>query len=173
MTEDCVLLSSPKISETIIVIWQNFCFASHSLLLFLQSEWYHCAENFQAAMDVITRCSDSWYSCFLVAGGVAVVFLSVRRLITHVKNSARKRTALGRHYRVIMFSRYPVPGKSKTRLIPLLGERGASTCQLRMVSWYKKNSCFKSPPWTIFQKKINNDDTKYMYQHAHEHVWSS
>eukprot|EP01060_Flectonema_neradi_P000051 TRINITY_DN10049_c0_g1_i3.p1 TRINITY_DN10049_c0_g1~~TRINITY_DN10049_c0_g1_i3.p1 ORF type:complete len:486 (+),score=76.68 TRINITY_DN10049_c0_g1_i3:44-1459(+) len=34
--------------------------------------------------------------------------------------------------KVILFSRYPMPGKSKTRLIPSVGESGASYCQVVM-----------------------------------------
>eukprot|EP00659_Diplonema_papillatum_P022720 gene22720-34793_t len=35
-------------------------------------------------------------------------------------------------HRVALFSRYPMPGKSKTRLIPALGPEGASQCQVMM-----------------------------------------
>jgi rSAM/selenodomain-associated transferase 2/rSAM/selenodomain-associated transferase 1 len=36
------------------------------------------------------------------------------------------------HERLIIFTRYPEPGKTKTRLIPVLGERGAADLQRRM-----------------------------------------
>jgi rSAM/selenodomain-associated transferase 1 len=34
--------------------------------------------------------------------------------------------------RIIVFTRYPEPGKTKTRLIPLLGARGAATLQCKL-----------------------------------------
>lgn len=37
-----------------------------------------------------------------------------------------------RNERLIIFTRYPEPGKTKTRLIPLLGEQGAADLQRRM-----------------------------------------
>ena len=34
--------------------------------------------------------------------------------------------------RLILFTRYPTPGRTKTRLIPLLGEEGAASLARRM-----------------------------------------
>jgi len=38
---------------------------------------------------------------------------------------------------VIIFTRYPVPGKAKTRLIPALGENGAAQLQIHMVTHFR------------------------------------
>lgn len=40
--------------------------------------------------------------------------------------------AKDRQDRLILFTRYPVPGRTKTRLIPSLGEQGAAALQRRM-----------------------------------------
>ena len=41
--------------------------------------------------------------------------------------------ALRKKKRMLVFSKYPVPGKTKTRLISTLGSSGAATLQLLMV----------------------------------------
>lgn len=52
----------------------------------------------------------------------------------------RKRRRAGMSFRsehVIVFTRYPEPGTTKTRLIPDLGEAAAATLQLYLVSTVK------------------------------------
>ncbi|XP_078676708.1 uncharacterized protein LOC144913707 [Branchiostoma floridae x Branchiostoma belcheri] len=44
----------------------------------------------------------------------------------------RKRWLKSRRQRVIVFTRYPAPGTTKSRLIPALGEQGAALAQLHM-----------------------------------------
>ncbi|MBN1102764.1 MAG: TIGR04283 family arsenosugar biosynthesis glycosyltransferase [Deltaproteobacteria bacterium] len=39
---------------------------------------------------------------------------------------------MGADYRIVVFTRYPVPGRSKTRLIPALGPAGAAEVQRRL-----------------------------------------
>ena len=81
----------------------------------------------------LRRGSYLWY--VFASGCSSVALLVLKKMATVGLRAIEDYRLKGRHDRVIIFSRYPVPGKSKTRLIPLLGQRGASTCQLRMVSY--------------------------------------
>jgi len=55
---------------------------------------------------------------------------------THERTHARTN---GSSRRLILFTRYPIPGSTKTRLIPALGEKGAADLQREMTEHTLKN----------------------------------
>ncbi|MGK7891905.1 MAG: TIGR04283 family arsenosugar biosynthesis glycosyltransferase [Leptolyngbyaceae cyanobacterium] len=58
------------------------------------------------------------------------------------------------HYRLIIFTRYPIPGATKTRLIPALGPEGAANIQCSMTEWTTQTATelhksFRSQPYPL------------------------
>lgn len=73
--------------------------------------------------------------------------------------------------KIIVFTRYPSPGKTKTRLIPLLGAKGAATLQARLteqvVAMVKHFSVSCSVPMEI---RYNGGSTVLMSQWLGKHL---
>ncbi len=70
-----------------------------------------------------------------VSGTLRGVFGAGYRILATIFLSAlrhRRRTRRGSHERVVLFTRFPEPGKAKTRLIPALGDAGAAGLHRRM-----------------------------------------
>lgn len=60
----------------------------------------------------------------------------IERVDVHVYNFQDKIVTMKvERVAVVVFSRFPRPGSTKTRLTPLLGEAGAARAQLIMVSY--------------------------------------
>lgn len=68
-----------------------------------------------------------------ISGTVRGVIGAGTKILTTIAREAVRRNDIDRpHERLVIFSRFPAPGSTKTRLIPALGEQGAADLQRQM-----------------------------------------
>ena len=67
----------------------------------------------------------------VITTGICCMFLALFFLYVGLFRFVKKG-----NFEVIVFTRYPVAGKAKTRLIPVLGSNGAARLQVYMVSLF-------------------------------------
>lgn len=71
-----------------------------------------------------------------ISGTVQGVIRAGAKILYTIFNEAAARHRQGRSVqRLLVFSRYPVAGRTKTRLIPALGPEGAATLHREMAAW--------------------------------------
>ncbi|XP_065183132.1 uncharacterized protein LOC135814017 isoform X1 [Sycon ciliatum] len=100
--------------------------------------------EFNLDLSSLYTITNDWVWNSAVAGTSALALLGLRKLLLYTHDSIARKRVLARSERVVIFSRYPQPGKCKTRLIPLLGERGAYLCQLHMTDNLLRMFCYDS-----------------------------